>query len=158
MKFLNGFRQFLEDMDPTPEKTRDSAQGSPKNDKEDYFSALENEQGLTWDEIVNVFSKEPWVSANFGIKLDKNGTLFHKLSAWEIVKGTLTPHGAYIRLKPGKNDRTYLKGDAGLRRYNGKDTQKYYLNRAELEKFLTSGWVPAIQQPQAAMPGMMPSI
>ena len=148
MKFLNGFRQFFEDMDPNPDKVRDLAVGSPKKpheEREDYFSTLQDEQGLTWQQIVDIFEGEPWVSAAFGTKRGK-GQLLHKTSPWEIVKGTMTPNGADIRLKPSRQDKSYLKSDSGMTRAKFADTKRYHLTREELIKFLTQGWMPAVQQ------------
>lgn len=147
MKHLFGFRQFIEEMDPTPDKTRDDAlggSGSTHDEKEDYFGVLQDEEGLTWKHIKDIFEGEPWVSAHFGIK-NNRGQLLHKLSAWKIVKGTLTPHGADIELKPGKHNKSYLKSDGQVSRTNYEDTKRYHLNRKELMNFLTTGWTPAIQ-------------
>ena len=65
MKFsLCGFKQFiLEDMDPSPEKTRDAAMGgSPKDTekKQDYFNALGDEEGIEWSDLTKILEDEPW--------------------------------------------------------------------------------------------------
>ena len=131
-------------MDPTPEKDRAGAEsgGSEHDDKEDYFSALGDEEGIEWDDLVKVFEAEPWISSHFGIG-DKAGVMY-KLSPWEIVKGSLTPNGAVIRLKPQANTRSYLAGNK-LNKSGYVDKTKYHLNRKELLDFLTAGWTPAVQ-------------
>jgi hypothetical protein len=61
MKYLLGFRQFIEEMDPTSDKTRDDAlggSGSTHDEKEDYFGVLQDEEGLTWKHIKDIFEGE----------------------------------------------------------------------------------------------------
>jgi hypothetical protein len=154
MKFtLYGFKKFIEDMDPTPEKSRDSSMGDnsdKSSDKEDYFAVLGDEMGIEWKDIVKAL-KEPQVSAHFGIGKDPD--VMYKLSAWEIVPGSMTPQGgASIRLKPQKRDRSYLHGNR-LNKSSYKDTKEYHLGREELEKFITTGWTPALQG-QSGPPAM----
>jgi hypothetical protein len=146
MSKLSGFKQFIEDMDPSQEKERDASmnKNTSKDSKyQDYFSALGDEEGITWKNIVSIFEKEPWVSAHFGIGTEDKETLY-KLSPWEIVKGSLTPNGADIRLKPQRDGRSYLPGNK-LNKSNYKDNKRYHLDRKELLKFLTTGWTPAAQ-------------
>lgn len=147
MRFtLNGFRKFVEDMDPTPEKSRNIAMGSGDKDqsgKEDYFGALGDEQGIEWSDLASILEDEPWVSSHFGLG-KSNSQLLYKLSAWQIIKGSLTPNGADIRLKPQKGDRSYLQGNK-LNKSKYEDTKRYHLGRQELIKFLTTGWTPAAQ-------------
>jgi len=153
MNFLNGFRNFFEDMDETPDKTRDKALGADKKhtEKQDYLDALQGEEGITWKDLATILQTEPWVTSHFDI----NDQL-HKLSSWEIVKGSLTQHGADIRLKPGKHDKSYKKGKKSIEQAKYPDTTRYHLNRKQLIKFLTSGWMPAVQQSQSGSPGIMP--
>lgn len=140
-----GFRQFLEEMDPTPEKERAGAEGedSPNEDKSDYFQSIGQELGIPWDELVHIFEKEPWISTHFGLGA-KDHEIMYKLSPWEIVKGTLTPHGADIRLKKSRNAASYLPGNR-LNKSHHFDNRRYHLDREELAKFLTTGWTPAVQ-------------
>lgn len=138
---LSGFRKFVEEMDPSPDKSRDSANGDEKggsSKKQDYFSVLGDEFGMDWKTISKIMQDEPWVSTHFDL-----GNLLHKLSAWEIVPGTMSPQGADIRLKkPQRGDRTYLKGNR-LNKSDYEDDKRYHLNRKELQDFLTQGWTPA---------------
>jgi len=144
---LHGFRKFVEEMDPNPEKSRSTAMGQGDQDKavgkEDYFGALGDEQGIEWKDLATIFEDEPWVSSHFGIG-SPNKEVLYKLSAWEIVKGSLTPSGADIRLKPQKGNRSYLQGNK-LNKSKYEDKRRYHLGRQELIKFLTTGWTPAAQ-------------
>lgn len=140
------FRRYLEEMDPNPEKSRSTAMGTGDEDKpdtEDYFGALGDEQGIEWQDLATIFEDEPWVSSHFGLG-KPNKEVLYKLSAWEIVKGSLTPSGADIRLKPQKGNRSYLHGNK-LNKSKYEDKKRYHLGRQELIKFLTTGWTPAAQ-------------
>lgn len=152
---LNGFKQFVEEMDPTPEKSRDAGQGDMANsstEKQDYFASLEDEQGIQWKDLVRAISAEPWVSSHFKIGSGSNQTL-QKLTAWEIVPGSMSENGASIRLKPQRTTRSYLAGNR-LDKSKNINSEQYHLNRDELIKFLTTGWTPAVQQASGGMPGM----
>lgn len=154
---LYGFRKFLEDMNPTPEKSRNIAMGNSGEDsgKMDYFSGLQDEQGIEWSDLAKTLEGEPWVSSHFGLGSPDKETMY-KQSAWEIVKGSLTPNGAEIRLKPQKGNRSYLQGNR-LNKSNYKDTKKYRIGRQELIKFLTAGWSPAVLSASGGgMPGADP--
>ena len=145
-KTLNGFKKFVEDMDNTPEKSREIAMGqkdNPNKDTQGYFASLGDEQNIEWDDLTQALESEPWVSSHFNL-----GGMQHKLSAWQIVKGSLSPDGADIQLKPQRGDRSYLKGNR-LNKSKYEDNNRYHLNREELEKFLTSGWQPALAAAQA---------
>jgi hypothetical protein len=147
-----GFKSFVEEMDPSAEKDRETALGEPEGSegKEDYFAALGDEQGIPWDDLTKVFTGEPWISAHFGLgSPDKE--MLYKLSPWEIVRGTLTPAGADIRLKPTRGTRSYLKGNK-LYKGDYQDNKRYHLSRPELIKFLTTGWTPAVQAAAGGMP------
>lgn len=147
-----GFKSFVEEMDPSAEKDRETALGEPEGSegKEDYFAALGDEQGIPWDDLAKVFTGEPWISAHFGLgSPDKE--MLYKLSPWEIVRGTLTPSGADIRLKPTRGTRSYLKGNK-LYKGDYQDNKRYHLSRPELIKFLTTGWTPAVQAAAGGMP------
>jgi hypothetical protein len=157
------FKRWLEDMDPTADKSRDVAMGGSTKDpnagKEDYFSALGDEEGIEWEDLTQALENEPWISSHF-----KLGGMQHKLSPWQIVKGSLTPNGADIQLKPQRGDRTYLNGNR-LNKSKYQDKNRYHLSRKELEQFLTTGWTPAVQAAQAGggdpmggMGGGMPPI
>lgn len=115
--------------------------------KADFLSTLGDEEGIEWEDLVKALEAEPWLTSHF--KLGKPGILY-KLSPWEIVKGTLTPNGADIRLKPQHGSRSYLPGN---RPYKSKykDNKRYHLGREELMKFLTTGWTPAIQSQPSDM-------
>ena len=149
MKNLLNFKRFIEDMDASPEKTRTIAMGGGEHDNtgtSDYLSQLGDEEGMEWQDLTSALEAEPWVSAHFGIG-SGNNQILHKLSAWQIVKGSLTPNGADIRLKPQKGDRSYLKGNR-LNKSKYEDNKRYHLSRKELIKFLTTGWSPAVQAAQ----------
>lgn len=155
MEKLSGFKNYfyLEDQMSSDRDTAmgNSSGGNDNSDKADYFSTLGDEQGIQWKDLVTTLESEPWVSAHFGLgKMD--GKTMYKLAAWEIVKGSLTPNGADIRLKPQHGDRSYLPGHR-LNKSSYKDDKRYHLNRQELIKFLTSGWSPAVQN-QDPMGGM----
>jgi hypothetical protein len=153
---LLGFRKFVfgEDMDPSSEKSRDVAMGGQdesKPDTQDYFGALGDEENIQWSDLVSALEDEPWISAHFGLG-QPNKEILYKLSPWEIVKGSLTPHGADIRLKPQKGNRSYLHGNR-LNKSKYQDHKRYHLGRKELIKFLTTGWSPA-SQGAGSVPGM----
>jgi len=156
MKYLlAGFKHFFEEMDLDPQKKIEKGEGEDQTDpqSQDYFSALGDEFGIEWKDVAKMISVQPWVSSHFSVgKPDKE--ILYKLSAWEVVPGTLTPDGADIRLKPQKNDRSYLKGNKlnkGM-----PDTQRYRLNRKDLIQFLTTGWSPAVQGAAAGGAGAAP--
>lgn len=130
MNFLSGFKIFLEESDLQPEKA-------------DYLASLGDEEGLVWGNLVKALEAEPWVASHFGLGTPEKEILY-KLSPWEIVKGSLTPEGADIRLKPQKNSRSYLSNNR-LNKSSYEDKKRYHLNRKELVKFLTTGWTPAVQ-------------
>jgi hypothetical protein len=127
MEHLSGFKSFLEEEKP----------------KADFFASLGDEENINWENIKKIFEDEPWISAHFGLGAPGKEILY-KLSPWEIVKGSLTPQGADIRLKTQKNNRSYLSGDR-LNKSDYRDNRRYHLNRKELLKFLTTGWSPAVQ-------------
>lgn len=131
---MDGFKDFLE---------QEENEAKPKAD---YFASLGDEEGIDWNNLVKVFEDEPWISAHFGA--GKPGKeILYKLSPWEIVKGSLTPQGADIRLKPQKNNRSYLKGNR-LNKSKYVDNKRYHLNRKELLNFLTTGWTPGTNTDQ----------
>lgn len=159
---LNGFKQFVEEMDPSPEKSRELGMNGSANqtsDKQDYFGALADELGIHPKDLVTAMSSEPWVSAHFGLG-SNNAETMYKLAAWEIVPGTMTRgedgqiSGADIQLKPQSDTRSYLQGNKAN---NSKfqDKKRYHLSREELMKFLTTGWTPAAQAASGGMPGGM---
>lgn len=137
MSKLYGFRAFLEEEEqPEPDAPGDGP-------KQDYFAALGDEEGIEWSDLVKTLESEPWVSSHFSLgSPDKE--IMYKLSPWEIVKGSLTPNGADIKLRQQKGSRSYLKNN-GLNKSSYEDKKRYHLNRSELAKFLTTGWSPAIQ-------------
>lgn len=153
MKYtLNGFRQFVEEMDPSPEKNRDMAMGkeSGSSQKQDYLGQLEDEQGISWPEIVSTLTKEPWIATHFGLG-DPQHEMLYKASPWKIV--SLTQDGAIIQLMPQRGTRSYLKNNS-VNKSGYVDKNKYFLKRDQLIDFLTKGWSPAVQQAAGAMPGM----
>lgn len=145
------FKKFMEDLDPSLDKKTED-----KSDKMDYFGELGDELGMDWKDIVSTMEMEPWVSAHF-----KLGGIQHKLSAWQIVPGTMSQHGADIELKPQKGDRSYLK-DGKMLDKGARDTKRYHLGRQELIKFMTTGWTPALQAAQSGglpgQPGGLPGL
>ncbi len=147
---LNGFRQFVEEMDPSPEKNREMAmkKKDSNSDKQDYFDSLEDEQGISWPEIVSTLTKEPWVATHFGLGNPKNEILY-KSSPWKIV--SLTPNGAEIQLMPQRDTKSYLKNNVA-NKSGYQDKKKYFLQRDQLVDFLTKGWSPAVQQAAGGMP------
>lgn len=158
MRFtLSGFRQFVEDMDRSRDKEIERAGelgASEEAGKEDYFGGLGDEMGIEWKNIVKSLESEPWVSSHFPLG-KPNKEVLYKLAAWEIVPGSMTPHGADIRLRHNRGDRSYLSGN---RLNKGEpDDRRYHLSRQELINFLTTGWTPAVQNAQgAAAGGAMP--
>lgn len=155
MKYLlTGFRQFFEEMDLDPQKKIEKSDGGESEDAqgEDYFSALGDEFGMEWKDIAKAMSKQPWVSSHFSLG-GGDKEVQYKLSAWEIVPGSMTPNGADIRLKPQKGGRSYLKGNKLNK--GPDDGQRYHLSRKELEQFLTTGWTPAVQAAGAGAEGGM---
>lgn len=133
MNYLSGFKIFCEE------------EAKP----EDYFAALGDEFGMDWGVLKKIIGTEPWVSSHFNL-----GNIRHKLSAWEIVPGSLSPEGADIQLKPQNGARSYLPGNRPNQ--GPQDTTRYHLGREELQKFLTTGWTPAVQAAQGGGAGMPP--
>lgn len=140
MSNLYSFKAFLEEEEPSEPK------------KQDYFASLGDEEGIEWHDLVKVMESEPWISSHFGLGSPNKETLY-KLSPWEIVKGSLTPNGADIRLKHQRGARSYLQGNR-LNKSSYQDRKRYHLNREELTKFLTTGWTPAIQPSGPSDAGM----
>ncbi len=158
---LCGFRDFIEEMDPSITKNMDDAQGgSPDTGKGDFLQAgLGGEMGMEWPDIVSTLEADPWFSAHFQLGSGGSERLY-KDGTWRIVKDTLTPNGADIELvKPG---RSFLRPDSGtgmrLDKSGQPDKRRYHLNREELIKFLTKGWTPALQAAQAGGAGGMPGM
>lgn len=144
MDTLNFRKFFFEDMDESPDKSRDKAMDHEDNEEtEDYFSALGDELGIDSKELSKIMTTEPWVSSHFSMGKPKK-ELMYKLAAWEIVPGTFSGDGADIRLKHQKHTHSYLHGRK-LNKSKYHDDKRYHLNRKELEDFLTTGWTPAIQ-------------
>jgi len=136
-KSLAGFKKFFEEMDPSPEKSMSS--GGDK--KQDYWDSLEDEGGLSLPDIKTALTSEPWVSSHF--PLGKKGKeIQYKLQPWKIVKGSMSPSGADIKLVHNDHERSYLKGNVLNKNY--KDTKRYFVKRKDLQDFQTGGW-PAIQ-------------
>jgi hypothetical protein len=131
---LYSFRTFLKE-EESPEPT------APKN--QDYFAALGDEEGIEWKDLVKTLESEPWISSHFSLGSPDKKVLY-KLSPWEIVKGSLSPNGADIRLKQQRGSRSYLNNNR-LNKSSYEDRRRYHLNREELAKFLTTGWSPAVQ-------------
>ena len=103
-KSLAGFKKFFEEMDPSPEKSMSS--GGDK--KQDYWDSLEDEGGLSLPDIKTALTSEPWVSSHF--PLGKKGKeIQYKLQPWKIVKGSMSPSGADIKLVHNDHERSYLK-------------------------------------------------
>lgn len=145
---LFGFRRFVEEMDASAEKRADSGEVPDEPVGNDYIDALEDEFGISWSDLSNILQTEPYVSSHFMLgSPDKEMT--YKISAWEVVPGTLTPKGAYIRIKPSKGMRYFTK-DGSLGRF-APDQDQYYVTRDELVKFLTTAWVPSAPAGDAGM-------
>lgn len=148
---LSGFRRFVEEMDSSAEKRADSGDAPSDPVGNDYIDTLEDEFGIRWKDLSKILQSEPYVSSHFMLgKPDSEMT--YKMSAWEIVPGTLTPKGAYIRIKPSRGMR-YFSKDGKLGRF-APDADQYYVTRDELVKFLTTAWVPSAPGGDAGM-GMM---
>jgi hypothetical protein len=146
---FSGFKKFFEEMDQSQEKDI-VASGDSK--KQDYFASLEDEENMTWSDIKNTFSGEPWVSSHFPLGT-KGKEVLYKLQPWKISKGSMTQAGADIELVHGDKDRSYLKGNvANKSKY--KDRRKYFVKRKDLQDFLTGGWQPAIQSAAGGSPQM----
>ena len=147
MSYLfTGFRRFVEEMDETPSKKAGSEPDEAKPPSGSYMKSLEDEFGIKWKNLKDILSSEPWISSHFIM-----GDQAHKLSAWEVDPDSISEKGAYIRLKPTKGMRDYLK-DGSLNK-GMPDTERYYVTRKQLEKMLTTAWVP--QQPAGGDMGAM---
>lgn len=123
------FRKFFEEMDPTMQKTVDKSKS--EDDKPmDFFAALSDEAGIEWPDLKKIMQSEPWIASHFSLGSPE---ISYKTSAWEIVPGSMTPDGAFIRLKnvPNAGTRSYLKGRR-LNKSNYFDDQKYYIKRKDL--------------------------
>lgn len=145
---LSGFRRFVEEMDPSAEKRADSGTAPSDPVGNDYIDTLEDEFGIRWKDLSKILQSEPYVSSHFMLgSPDKEMT--YKISAWEIVPGTLTPKGAYIRIKPSRGMR-YFSKDGKLGKF-APDADQYYVTRDELVKFLTTAWVPSAPAGDAGM-------
>lgn len=100
---------------------------------EDYFHGLEDELNINWEDIVKVYENEPWVLTNINL-----GKEIFKAGDFQIVPGTLTKDGADVIIK--SKTRSYLPGK---RVANDTLNKKVYrLNREQLLKMLTRGWMP----------------
>lgn len=143
---FTGFRRFIEEMDETPSKKMGSDSDDADSSGGSYMKTLEDEFGIKWTSLKNILSSEPWIASHFTM-----GNNTHKISAWEIDPDSITDKGAYIRIKPTKGSRDYLK-DGSLDK-GALDTNRYYVTRKELEKMLTTAWVP--QQPAGGDMGAM---
>ncbi len=137
---LQGFKKYFEEMNPSFEKKMDDGESSSKPTGNDYIDTLEDEFGVKWKNLSSVLSSEPWVSTHFMLG-KPDSEILYKISSWEVDPESLSPNGAYIRIKPSKGMRTYLKN--GMLNKSMPDKNKYYLTRDELVKFLTTAWVPA---------------
>jgi len=144
---LGGFRRFVEEMDPSAEKTAGEPNDSKSND---YFDTIEDEFGIKWKSLKDIIASEPYVSTHFMLGKSDN-KIAYKASTWEIDPDSITEHGAYIRIKPFKGMRTYLKGNKI--NTDVPDTNKYYVTREELLKLLTTAWVPPAPPPGGDMGG-----
>lgn len=125
------FRRFVEEMDLTMDKKVGNSNPSRDDEPIDFFSALADEAGIEWSVLKKILQSEPWVSTHFSLGPDN---FSYKVNPWEIVKGSLTPQGAYIRLKKIPGSRIYLKG----RRLNKScyfDDSMYFLTRKQLIDF-----------------------
>jgi hypothetical protein len=151
MSYLfRSFKTFFEEMDSDMEKMSGSDPIGKDPVGNDYIDTLEDEFGINWKSISSTLTSEPWIATHFKLG-DLNDEMTYKISAWEIDKDTITPEGAYIRLKPTKGMRGFLKnGDINKAPPDGK---RYYLDRDELVDFLTTAWVPP-EAPPGGDPGM----
>lgn len=144
---LSGFKRFVEEMDPTAEKRADSAQKSDDPVGNDYIDTMQDEFGVSWKDMSKILETEPYVSTHFMLG-KPDSEIAYKISAWEVVPGTLTKKGAYIRIKPTRGMRYFTKSGS-LGKF-APDHDQYYLTRDELVKFLTTAWVPSAP-PDAGM-------
>ena len=152
---FKGFKKYIEEMDASIEKKMEDDTDNPPPTGNDYIDTLEDEFGVKWKTLSSLLSSEPWISTHFMLgKPDKE--IAYKVSSWEIDPDSISPNGAYIRLKPSKGMRSYLKnGDLNK---SMPDKDKYYLNRDDLVKFLTTAWVPSQPPADAGMGGGMGGI
>ena len=128
---LSGFRKFLEDTD-----------SSEKGKKQDYWDSLEDEEGISFPMLKKSFTVEPWVSSHFALGPNGKET-WHKLQPWKIVKGSMSPAGADIRMVNTGTEKTYLQGNRPDK--GPKIRKRYFMKRPDLQNFQTGGWQPAIQ-------------
>lgn len=99
---------------------------------EDYFNSLEDELGVSWEDIVKVYENEPWVLSGIGL-----GKEIFKTGGFQIVPGTLNSNGADVIVK--SKTRSYLPD----KRVSSTGNDKvYHLNREQLINLLTRGWIP----------------
>ena len=56
---FSGFKKFMEDMDPSIEKSSSSG-----DEKQDYWDSLEDEQKMSWQDLKTAFQSEPYVAAH----------------------------------------------------------------------------------------------
>lgn len=146
-----GFKKYIEEMDPSPEKKSEDEGSESTPVGNDYIDTLEDEFGIKWKDLSLLLASEPWVATHFMMG-KPNHEMSYKASSWEIDPDSISKNGAYIRLKPDKGTRSFLKNGSLNRATPDKD--KYYLSRDELVKFLTTAWVPA--PPPADAGGMPP--
>lgn len=99
--------------------------------KEDYFQGLEDELGITWEDIAKVYEDEPWVLSHVGL-----GKELFKVGGFSIVPGTLNQNGADVVVKT--KTRSYFPGKKVASTSNDK---VYHLNKIQLLNLLTRGWI-----------------
>lgn len=128
MSLINlDFKHFLEEMDPTMDKKVEKSK-SGDDQPIDFLAALGDEMGMDWDTIQKVFQGEPWVSTHFALG---PSNIAYKAMPWEVVPGTMTPKGCYIRLKNLPGQRSYLPGRR-LNKSSYVDDKQYYVTRKQL--------------------------
>lgn len=121
------FKKFIEEMDPTMQKNMANSK-SEDDAPIDFFAAFGDEAGIEWSDLKKIMQSEPFIATHFSLGSPE---ILYKTIPWEIVPGSMTPDGAYIRLKHMPGLRSFLKGRR-LNKSNYSDKNQYYLKRKDL--------------------------
>jgi hypothetical protein len=106
---------------------------------EDYTDGLDDELGISWDDILNIYDD----NGNGQLSRDSNtflriGKELFKSGTYEIVPGTLSKNGASIIIK--NKSKSYFPGDKASD--GSLDGKIYHLDKQQLFNLITRGWMP----------------